>query len=274
MKFITKAAHAVAGALASFVVFASTASAQDKLKVFDAFDADSAVVVDHGAWDAFLSAYVVTFDDGRTAVNYAGVTDTDKEALKEYVSALEAIDPTTLSRAEAFVYRVNLNTAVTVDVILDNYPLKSIRSIFSGFRPGPWGRKLIEVNGVDITLDNVEHGILRPFFDDNRVHYAVNCASIGCPNLLDSAFRAEGLDETLDAAAREYVNHPRGFRVDGDRVIASSIYNWFQEDFGGDEAGVIAHLKKFAEPELAETLSGVDDIDKYEYDWALNDSTQ
>ncbi|MEL7487999.1 MAG: DUF547 domain-containing protein, partial [Pseudomonadota bacterium] len=187
---------------------------------------------------------------------------------------LSGIDPTTLNSAEAFVYWVNFYNALTVEVILAEYPVKSIRNIFSGFRPGPWQRKITSVNGVEITLDHIEHGILRPFFGDNRVHYAVNCASIGCPNLLARAWRAEDLDETLDDAARRYVNHPRGFRVENGRVIASSIYNWFQVDFGGDEAGVIDHLKTYADDNTLKTLEGVTKINRFEYDWNLNDSAK
>ncbi len=133
---------------------------------------------------------------------------------------------------------------------------------------------LIEVEGEAVSLNDIEHRILRPIWRDPRVHYALNCASIGCPDLRAAAFTAENAEALLDTAARAYVNHPRGARVENDRLTVSSIYAWFREDFGGTEAGVIAHLKRYAGPELAKALETATDIGGYEYDWALNAAAQ
>jgi len=246
--------HLIAGVIAPLLVNVTTAIAQDKLRIFDEFDTSSTIVVDNNVWSDFLATYVVTTSEDMTLIKYGDVTEADHSNLKSYIETLIDIDPTTLNKREAFVYWVNLYNAVTVDIILDDYPVKSIRNIFSGFRPGPWLRTIATIKGTEITLDNIEHGILRKFWRDNRVHYAVNCASIGCPNLRNSAYVVEGLDDALDEAARSYVNHPRGFRVEKKKVIASSIYNWFKDDFGGTEAGIIAHLTKYAEPELRTQL--------------------
>ena len=105
--------------------------------------------------------YVRFTEDDRTIVDYAAVSGADHSALKSYLAWLQEQDPTAINRDEAFAYWVNLYNALTVDVILDNYPLRSIRNIFSGLRPGPWQRKIATVNGVTITLDHIEHGILR-----------------------------------------------------------------------------------------------------------------
>jgi hypothetical protein len=94
---------------------------------------------------------------------------------------------------------------------------------------------------------------------------------MGCPNLQAQAFSAENLDVLLDKGAREYVNHPRGARVVNGELIVSSIYVWFEEDFGGNDAGVIEHLKKYARPELRDRLEAVDRIADHEYDWSLNE---
>ena len=251
--------------------FAPAAAAEEKLAVFAKFDAASARVVDYGAWDAFLGRYVSDTPDGRTVVDYAAVSGADRAALGGYIAALEGVDPTTLSRNEAFAFWANLYNARTVKFILDHYPLKSILGIRSGLRPGPWRRTAVAVNGVGLSLDDIEHGILRKHWSDNRVHYAVNCASVGCPNLPKTAFRAATLDEMLDAGARAYVNHRRGAHFDGEGVVLSSIYKWYIEDFGGDEAGVIKHLQQFAEPEFRQQLSSIKAIARYEYDWDLND---
>ena len=112
---------------------------------------------------------------------------------------------------------------------------------------------------------------MRPIWRDPRIHYAVNCASLGCPNLLKTAFTAENTETLLETAAVDYVNHPRGARVEAGRLLTSSIYRWFKADFGGDDAGVIRHLRRYAAPELARELDGVDHIADDDYDWSLND---
>lgn len=232
---------------------------------------ESVARVDHAAWDRVLSTYLSRASDNITVFDYGAVSDADKKALKDYIAALEQVDPTGLNRNEAFAFWANLYNAVTINVVLDNYPVKSILRIRSGLRPGPWKRKLVTVNGEKLSLDNIEHDILRASFSDPRVHYAVNCASYGCPNLAEKALTGDNLEEMLDAGARDYVGHPRGVSINGNRVIASSIYKWFQEDFGGSKAGVIEHLKTYADPELRMKLDGVSTIDGFEYDWSLNE---
>ena len=251
----------------------SMAFAQNEFHIFNAFDENSERVIDHDAWDVFLGAFVKKTKDNRTIVDYKSVSADHHTALKAYIKSLEEQDPTGLKRNEAFAYWANLYNALTVDVILDHYPLKSIMRIRSGIRPGPWRRKLTRINGVELTLDNIEHDILRKYWSDNRVHYAVNCASVSCPNLLQKAFRGSGLNRALNNAARAYVNHPRGVAITDGRVVVSTIYKWYQVDFGGNEAGVLAHLKEYAKPELAAALCGVTRIDRYDYDWDLNDIT-
>ena len=132
-------------------------------------------------------------------------------------------------------YWINLYNALTVKVVLDAYPVDSIRDIHEGVSrlPAPWGDVHTNVAGQDLTLDQIEHGILRPIWRDERIHYAVNCAAYGCPHLLETAFTAANTESLLDAGARDYVNNPRGVDVvDDDFIVISSIYEWYAEDFG------------------------------------------
>ncbi len=260
-----------AGFAASFFIMTSVSVAKTKLASFDEFDSASVATIDHAAWGDFLSRYVETTEDNRTVIAYGEVTKDDHGALKRYLNSLQEEDPTTLNRDEAFAYWVNLYNGLTVDIILDKYPVKSILRISSGIRPGPWKRTLTRVNGVKLSLDNIEHGVLRIFWDDNRVHYAVNCASFSCPNLATVPYTGANLDALLDDGARDFVNHPRGVNFEDGRVTASSIYKWFKEDFGDNDAGVIAHLKLYAEPALKERLNAISKIDRYDYDWSLNE---
>jgi hypothetical protein len=178
-----------------------------------------------------------------------------------------------LARAEQMAFWINLYNALTVAVVLDHYPVATIRDINISpglIARGPWGAKLATVAGERLSLDDIEHRILRPIWRDSRIHYAVNCAAIGCPDLQARAWTAEGLDASLDAAARSFVNDPRGVRIDNGRLVVSKVYDWFHADFGGTDAAVIAHPVRYAEPALAEALRGRSRLDAAEYDWALN----
>ncbi|WP_119167831.1 DUF547 domain-containing protein [Algihabitans albus] len=230
--------------------------------------------VDHAAWDALLARYARSDGDGIVRVAYAAVTAEDRGALRRYLDDLASEAVSQLDRPEQFAYWVNLYNALTVETVLAHYPVDSIRDIDISpglFSSGPWGAKLIEVEATALSLDDIEHRILRPIWNrDPLIHYAVNCAALGCPNLQPRAFRAATARATLDAAARAFVNHPRGAAFSNGGLVVSSIYRWFREDFGDSEAGVIAHLRDYAEPELAGRLAGVTGIFDHRYDWTLN----
>ncbi len=241
-----------------------------------AHDPHSSERIDHGAWEAFLQRYLMTGSDGINRIAYGQVTSTDASALKSYIDGLSKVAITSHARPEQMAYWINLYNALTVQVIIDHYPVESIRDIDISpglFSDGPWGKKLVVIEGEKVALDDIEHQILRPIFQDSRIHYAVNCASIGCPNLQPTPFEADSLDRQLDDAAIEFVNHRRAVEIDSGQVSASSIFEWFEEDFGGNDQGVIAHLKAYAAPDLAMKLEGVGFIDDHGYDWRLNDAT-
>ena len=160
------------------------------------------------------------------------------------------------------------------EVILEHYPVTSIRRINISpgfFSRGPWDAPLVEVEGQSLTLNDIEHRILRPIWNDPRIHYGVNCASIGCPNLQPKPFTAENLESMLEAAARGFINHPRGVYFDGRRLRLSSIFNWFSEDFGESDREVLEHLGEYTEPSLAETLRNYTGRISYDYNWDLNE---
>ena len=227
----------------------------------------------HAPWDRLLAAYVAPGPDGVNRVDYAAWRNdaADREALGRYIETLEAQQVSEFGAEAAFAYWANLYNAVTVRLILDEAPERSIRQIRPHlFAIGPWGVERVTVEGEALSLDDIEHEIMRERFEAAMVHYAVNCASIGCPNLKRTAWRAEGLEAALDAAARAYVNHPRGVTVTADGVLVSRIYKWFREDFGGSQAGVLDHLLAYAEPRLAEEIRAKPHIDGHAYDWSLN----
>jgi len=246
----------------------------DLWEYWEQHDPDSSVTVDHSPWTDFLQRYVSQGPNGINLVDYQGVTVGDRESLDRYLESLTGMEATSLSRASQKPFWINLYNALTVQVVLEHYPVDSIKDIDISpgfFSSGPWDTKLVTIEGEELSLNDIEHRILRPVWQDPRIHYGVNCASIGCPNLQRKAFTAQDTDGLLDKAAREYVNHPRGVSVEDGDLVVSSIYDWFQEDFGGSEAGVIEHLMQYAEPGLKQQLQGFDDIDDDRYDWSLND---
>jgi hypothetical protein len=266
------------GAAFLLALLATPGMAAPKSKLWprwSAHELSSTVIVDHRDWTRLLQAYTRPSEDGVVRFDYAGLVAADRAALDGYIARLTAIPVSDLNRGEQLAYWINLYNAVTVQVVLDNHPVSSILKIDISpglFSIGPWGKKLVSIEGEDVSLDDIEHRILRPIWRDPRIHYAVNCASISCPNLIDRAYTADQMDALLEANAIAYVNHPRGAEMRGGTLTASSIYNWFQADFSGSETSVLAHLRKYARPELLRDLKFAIDIDSYDYDWSLNEA--
>ena len=265
---------ALAGGLAGGLRPAAAAPKAELWAVWQPHNAASTVQVDHTLWDTLLARHVRVGDDGIARVDYTRFAGESRAMLQRYLRDLAAVPVASLDRAEQMAFWINLYNALTVQVIVEHYPVSTIRDIDISpgwFADGPWGRKLIRIAGQELSLDDIEHRILRPIWRDPRIHYAVNCASLGCPNLQDRAFVAAMLDKQLERAARQFVNHPRAASLSQGRLTVSSIYRWFREDFGDSETGVISHLRQFADSGLSAALAGVSEIDDDRYDWQLND---
>lgn len=266
--------------LGAIPALAQPAKASSIESLFASHAPASTQSVDHAAWDRLLKAYVRPSAAGLNRFDYRRFKAEAHTPLKDYVRMLEGIDVAKLGRAEQFAFWSNLYNARSVDIVLDHYPVRSVRDINLGggligtLAGGPWKAKVVTVNGQPLSLDDIEHTILRGIFKDHRVHFAVNCASVGCPNLAGEALTGARLEEMLEAGARAFVNSPRGVKIQGGKVLVSKIFSWFQADFGGSEQGVLEHLRRYAGPQLKERLAGVTRIDDYFYDWSLNDAQE
>ena len=229
--------------------------------------------MDHSAFNSLLAAHVRPDAEGYNRVDYRSFKASGQTALKSYVAALEAARPTTFSVAEAHAYWINLYNAKTLDVVLDRYPVTSIKKINLGggglFGSGPWSKKLMSVEGVSLSLDDVEHAVVRPLFNDPVSHYGLNCASYSCPNLATVAFTGRNVDDLLRANARDYVNHRRGVSVGKGRITSSKIYSWYAADFGGRRK-LKSHWRQFAEPDHSAAIKSAS-VGRFVYDWSLND---
>ena len=219
--------------------------------------------ISHQDWQQLLDTYLVEQGEN-TLFRYSQVTSTDKTKLKQYIQRLAKLNPLQYNQAEQYAYWINLYNAITVDLILDNYPVQSITKLGGLFSFGPWGDDVVEINGKNLTLNDIEHRILRPIWNDPRTHYAVNCASLGCPNLQTQAFTADNTQALLERSAKTFINSSKGVSIQGNTALLSSIYDWFAEDFGGKKQ-VFNHIAQYA-PQYKNFSGNV----KYEYDWDLN----
>lgn len=229
--------------------------------------------VDYAAYDRFLRAYHDTGgDDGIARLRYGAVSPADRTTLARFIDQLEATDTTALTRDQQLAFWINLYNAQTIALILENGPVDSIRDISNGpLRLGPWNRADLNVRGQALSLNDIEHRIVRAHFNEPRIHYAFNCAALGCPNLKPQAWRAASLERDFNAAEAAYLAHPRGVAIQADgRVTASKIFVWFREDFGATEAEVLDYLIARTPPDKSAALTRRGRIDRYAYDWALN----
>jgi Protein of unknown function, DUF547 len=238
--------------------------------------AAAAIPEPENTWQAFLTRYLDTASSGGVnRLRYRAVTPADRKALEEHLRAEQAVKVSALPRPARLAFWINLYNAQTAAVVLEAYatkPVESIRDIdLSGpLKDGPWSAKLMRVEGRKLSLDDIENAILRPGFRDPRIHFALNCASLGCPELGPRAYTAGNADSLMDRAAREFVNSPYGAAFEGKALRLSSLFDWYKGDFGKTEKEVLDFLAGFAEPDLAARLKAHAGKIIYRYDWSLN----
>ncbi|WP_426416823.1 DUF547 domain-containing protein [Aestuariirhabdus sp. LZHN29] len=239
--------------------------------LWEVYDGASTETLDHRPWQALLDHYLSEASTGERLFAYSRVSVSDRELLSRYLASMAQVDPGQLNRAQQFAYWVNLYNALTVDLILKNYPLDSIRSLGEGwFSFGPWDDEVVTVRGQALTLNDIEHRILRPGWGDPRIHYLVNCASRGCPDLPAQALDGSDNEAQLESAARRFINQDKGLQREGRGIRVSSIYDWYAVDFG-DRGGLIQHLKRYAGPHRQQWLVAGVEV-SFDYDWRLNES--
>ncbi|MHA7128942.1 DUF547 domain-containing protein [Algoriphagus namhaensis] len=222
---------------------------------------------DHSPWNALLQKHVS--DEG--IVNYKGFIQ-DKSKLEAYLKTLSqnAPDRATWSREEQLAYWINAYNAFTVKLIVDNYPTESIRDLGPKLKipliKDVWHYKFFQIGGQESSLDEIEHGILRKEFEEPRIHFAINCASVSCPPLLNEAFVPSKLDSQLDRVARSFINDSSRNKISKDKIEISSIFSWFKGDFTKN-GSLIDFLNKYSKTKISPDAK----ISHLDYDWNLND---
>jgi len=234
---------------------------------------------DHAAFDRILAAHV----NDAGLMDYAGLKASG--ALSDYLLAIAETDPARMNDQDALAFWINAYNALTMKLIVDNYPTKSILRLAPAGIKGipfiipkvntPFKVKVGQVGGVTRTLDEIEHAIIRPTFAEPRIHFALVCAAMSCPPLRAEAYTGARLDAQLDDQGRVFLSDSTKNRVpyDGDTIQLSKIFTWFESDFGGSEEAVQRFIARYAEGEVKAKLeAGGYRIESAGYDWTLNDS--
>lgn len=214
------------------------------------------VKVDHSKWDALLKKHVTK----EGMVDYKGFMK-DRESLNSYLAQLSKLKPTNdWPVQEQLAYYINIYNAYTVDLILKNYPTKSIKDI-----DGPWTKEIVKIGDVNISLGGVENSILRKM-NEPRIHFAINCASISCPKLLNEAFTAAKIEEQLERVTKEFIKSDKN-EISKNSVRLSSIFDWYKKDFIEDGKTLIDYVNKYSAVKVATGTS----ISYKDYNWDLNE---
>ncbi len=242
----------------------------------DAFDHE------HSQLNSLLKANVKSLKGGQvTQVDYKKI---DRSVLAAYVAGLSAVSRSTyeqFTRDQKLAFLINTYNANTLLLIVKNYPVKSIKDLGS-FLSSPWKKKIVSLFGENVSLDDIEHGMLRkdPLFQEPRIHFAVNCASVGCPALMSEAFTAAKLEGMLERSVKNFLGDRKRNRVEGTTITLSKIFDWYAEDFKKGWKGYSSlqdFLAKYAEaladsPEQVALVRGKKAALAYsEYNWSLND---
>ncbi|HRX00247.1 MAG TPA: DUF547 domain-containing protein [Cyclobacteriaceae bacterium] len=219
---------------------------------------------DHKVFSELLTKYVSK--DGK--VNYTGFID-DRELFQRYLNSLSQNPPTkswTANQRKA--YWINAYNAFTIKLIVDNYPVKSIKDLGGWIYKvnTAWDIRFIKIGTETLDLNNIEHEKLRREFDDPRIHFAIVCASKSCPKLMNEAYVAEKLEEQLDQAGRSFLNDPSRNKISRNNVELSSIFKWYKGDFT-KKTTLIEFVNRFTTQKISRDAA----IGYLDYDWSLNE---
>lgn len=224
---------------------------------------DESIVVDHSEWSKLLHKHVSLNGN----VDYKGILN-NRLALEDYLNTLSTNPPNpSLSKNEKLAYWINAYNAFTVKLIIDHYPLNSIKDISDGLPMinSPWDIKFFKIGGVDFDLNTIEHEILRKQFDEPRIHFAINCASFSCPKLRNEAFEAKNLENQLQDQASDFINDSTKNQITDTAINVSSIFKWFKSDFTKN-GSLHEYLRLYNSK-----IDPKNNIVFGEYDWMLNE---
>ena len=213
--------------------------------------------ISHLQWDSLLQKHV----DQHGNVNYQGFLK-EQQNLNDYLSYLSQHSPTKAwSTKEQLAYYINLYNAATVALIISEYPIKSIKDI-----KNPWGKKWILLHDKKVSLNDIEHKILRKL-NEPRIHFAINCASTSCPPLQNQAFTTNILEQQLQEATVNFINSPKYNKITKDKLSLSLIFKWYKKDFTAN-GSLTDYISQYHKEDIDENPT----ITYLDYDWSLNEN--
>jgi len=221
----------------------------------------------HELWNQLLEKHVKS----NGMVDYKGFVK-DKSQLETYLDLLSthAPDRKTWSKEKQLAYWINAYNAFTVKLIVDHYPVESIRDLGPKLKiplvNDVWHYKFFQIGGVETSLDEIEHGILRKEFNEPRIHFAINCASISCPPLQPFAFTSDQLESQLESVSVKFINDTLRNKIQKDKVEISSIFSWFSGDFTKD-GSIIDFLNRYSKIQISKNAK----VSYLDYNWSLNE---
>jgi hypothetical protein len=229
---------------------------------------------EHKAWDALLRKHVVLLEGGKASqLRYAGVAE-ERAALRQYLQELSRVAEAEFeawSPPQQVAFLVNAYNAYTVEKILKRYP--DIRSVwdFGKFFGNPFRDEFFSLLGRKASLDAIEHGVLRKRYAEPRIHFALNCASVGCPMLREEAYVAPRLEQQLEEQTVRFLSDHSRNRFREGRLEVSMIFDWFRDDFEPREAFLLRYAALLGVPPGL-SASSLPKLAFLDYDWSLNDS--
>jgi len=255
--------------LCTFMSITSTLAApKAKLIPFwDKIELNSELTADHSKWNDLLQRYVdYNHPSGVNRFDYQNVTDADKELLNQYLSHMQSVDPREFNFPNQKAYWLNLYNALAVSIVIALKPQGTIRGI-----NGIWTEEWVEVASQKVSLNDIHHGILRPIFSDPRIHFGLTPATLGSGDLLPIAFTGENVNALLEKNTKKFFNKTnKGYYIDGNKLVVSSILKWYKSDFGRSQEHIKAFIARYVSNKKAAQIERTTKM-SYKYDWSMNE---
>jgi hypothetical protein len=241
--------------------------------------AGAAAPPDYSVWGQLLSKYY----DPVQGMNYKALKANDKKALDDLRRQMGTVDVQTLSRPDQLAYWINLYNINVVGIVVDNYPVASIRDISTDpiVRLNVFKKDSVQTKKGAISLNDVENEKIRDGFKDPRIHFAINCAARSCPPIRPEPYEGAKISDQLDDQVRKFLNGPHGARLakDGGELVVhvTKIMDWFSDDFNKWAGGQVAFLKRYVSGDKRKMMDAAGnqiDLEFDDYDWKLNDASK
>lgn len=241
--------------------------ANDPFAIFASVPAAETESIDYKVWGDFVGKLVL-FESGEAAFAYRAIKQNATMFLDNFVGAMETLRPELLGKKEQLALWINLYNAQVVRVTTANYPVRSVEALVNG---PAWADQTMGISGVKLSLNDIRSNVLARYFNDPRILSALFVPARGGPSVPKNAYSGPTIDAQLNAAASQHINQSGVVTVKGDVAYVSPVFTLNRMYFGGEDARIIAHLKAFAKPKLAQKLALVTRIETGKFDWALND---